>query len=233
MADTKPVEYHQKRFERPPGATEILLVRHGASAPLVEGQPFPMLDGQGNPGLAPAGQEQAVKVGQRLSRERIDAVYVSTMQRTHETAAPLLNALGMTPTVDADLREVHLGDWEAGVLRRKAAQGDPIYLRMHEEQRWDVIPNAEQSEAFEGRTVGAIRRIVERHPDQLVVVVCHGGVIGAICAHATGSKAFAFGGADNGSISQIVVAGDRWLLRRFNDSSHLYDTLSTAPDQMT
>jgi len=104
---------------------------------------------------------------------------------------------------------------------------------MHAEQRWDVIPNAEPSDDFTGRTTAAISRIVTEHPDQLVVVVCHGGVIGALCAHATDSRAFAFGGADNASISQLVVTQDRWLLRRFNDSSHLYDTLSSAPDQMT
>ena len=233
MSEQRPAEYHQKRFERPPGATEILLVRHGASAPLVEGQPFPMTDGQGDPGLAPVGQEQAVKVGARLARERIDAVYVSSMRRTHETAAPLLRHTGMSAIEDRDLREVHLGDWEAGVLRRMAAQQHPTYLRMHAEQRWDVIPNAESSDAFSGRTVGSIQRIVANHPDELVVVVCHGGVIGAICAHATQSRPFAFGGADNASISQLVVTEERWLLRRFNDSSHLYDTLSTAPDQMT
>lgn len=233
MTESKPAEYHQKRFERPPGATEILLVRHGASAPLVEGQPFPMSGGQGDPGLAIVGREQAEKVGARLVKEQIDAVYVSSMRRTHETAAPLLAANGMTAVEDRDLREVHLGDWEAGVLRRMAAQNHPIYLRMHAEQRWDVIPNAERSEDFSGRTVGAIERIVAAHRDQLVVVVCHGGVIGAICAHATDSRPFAFGGADNASISQLVVTQERWMLRRFNDSSHLYDTLSTAPDQMT
>ena len=233
MSQEQPNSYPQRRYSRPASATDILLVRHGAWAARVEGEPFPMLDGQGNPGLAPNGREQAALVGERLRREPIDAIYVSSMVRTHETAAPLVGHLGLDPFEDPDLREVHLGDWEAGQLRRHAAEGHPIAIRMHEEERWDVIPNAETSEAFSGRTVGAIRRIHERHPDQLVAVFCHGGVIGAICAHASNSRPFAFGGADNGSVTQLIVDGDRWSVRRFNDSSHLYDTLSTNIDHMT
>jgi probable phosphoglycerate mutase len=60
-------------------------------------------------------------------------------------------------------------------------------------------------------------------PDQRVVVFAHGGVIGEVLAHATGSEPFTFAGADNGSVSQIVVTGQRWIVRRFNDTAHLED----------
>ena len=233
MSAKEPKSFHQKRYTRPPTATDILLVRHGASAAVVEGQPFPMLAGQGNPELAPIGHEQAELVGARLARDSIDAIYVSSMVRTHQTAAPLVDLIGIEPIVEPDLREVYLGDWEAGVLRRRAAEDHPIYQQMRDEQRWDVIPNAEPSEAFSKRTVAVIARLAEKHRDQLVVVVCHGGVIGALCAHATRSRAFAFGGADNASITQLIVDGDQWNVRRFNDSSHLYNTLTTSLDHIT
>src|SRR3546814_20869591 len=57
---------------------------------------------------------------------RSDAIYVSTLRRTAETAAALAAALGVTPVVDPDLREVHLGEWEGGLFRQKIAEGDPI-----------------------------------------------------------------------------------------------------------
>ena len=41
------------------------------------------------------------------------------------------------------------------------------------------------------------------------------------CGHATGARAFAFNGADNGSIHHLVVLGDEWKLRCFNDTGHL------------
>ena len=47
-------------------------------------------------------------------------------------------------------------------------------------------------------------------------------MIGRILAEAAGStNGFAFVGADNGSISHVVVTPDRWIIRCFNDTSHL------------
>ena len=59
--------YRQIRFLRPPGATELFLVRHGESEPAVDGEPFPMVEGHGDPALAPEGLEHAERVGERLA----------------------------------------------------------------------------------------------------------------------------------------------------------------------
>ena len=64
---------------------------------------------------------------------------------------------------------------------------------MQEEQRWDVIPGAESREKLEHRIQRGLARITANHPDQLVVAVVHGGVIGHILASATGAMPFAFG----------------------------------------
>ena len=56
----------------------------------------------------------------------------------------------------------------------------------------------------------------------------HGGIIGEICRQATASRPFAFVHADNGSVSRLVVhASGRWMLRTFNETSHL--TVRTGP----
>lgn len=224
-------EYPQARFVRPPGATELLLVRHGESAPARADRPFPLVGGQGDPDLAPTGREQAARVADRLAGEGLDAVYVTTLRRTLQTAQPLVDRLGVVPRVEPDLREVHLGEWEGGVLRRRVAEADPLAERMFAEQRWDVIPGAERSEAFSRRVRAGVERVAGAHPDQRVVVFTHGGTIGQILTLATGAARFAFIGADNGSISHLVVAGRRWLVRRYNDTAHLAAgfTLNPAP----
>jgi probable phosphoglycerate mutase len=104
----------QWRFQPPPGATEILLVRHGESEPAVVGTSFELLDGQSNPALSPEGEEEAEQVCERLASENVGAIYVSTLRRTTQTAAPLAQRLGLEPVVDADLREVFLGELEGG-----------------------------------------------------------------------------------------------------------------------
>jgi probable phosphoglycerate mutase len=215
------VEYRQARFTPPPGATVLLLVRHGESAAARMGDPFPLVDGHGDPELAPDGLAQAQRVADRLAGERIDAVYVTTLRRTAQTAAPLAAALGLTPRVAPDLREVHLGEWEGGLFRKRVAEGHPLAVRMRAEERWDVIPGAESTETLSARVRGAVRRIAADHPDQRVAVFTHGGVIGQILADATGSRPFAFVGCDNGALSEIVVTDGRWLVRRYNDINHL------------
>jgi len=226
-------EYRQHSFKRPPGATEILLVRHGESRAASEDNPFPLVDGQGDPELHPNGWEQAHRVGERLKNEPIVAVYVTNLRRTQETAQPLCEHLNIKPIVEPDLREVHLGEWEGGLLRMKAAQEDPIYHQMRVQQRWDVIPGAEGWDAVNKRVSAGLARIKAAHPDQLVVAVVHGGIVAHILAHASGARAFAFQGADNGSISHIVLMDDQIVVRRFNDVSHLLGTLHDGSGGMT
>lgn len=214
-------EYRQHKFELPEGATDILLVRHGESRAATPDNPFPLVDGHGDPELAPQGRDQAIAVGERLKHLPITAVYATSLRRTVETAAPLCEHLGLAHRVEADLREVHLGDWEGGIFRIKAHENDPIYLKMHEEQRWDVIPGAESWKALHERVSRGLSKIAETHPNELVVAVVHGGVIGHIIASATGATPFAFNGCDNGSISRIVMLDDVTMVRGFNDVSHL------------
>ena len=227
-SDTEVRQFEQQRWQRPPGAAEILMVRHGASQAFVPGEPFPMLGTQGNPPLAPNGHTQAAMAARRLVTEPIGALYVTSLQRTQQTFDPLAQQLGMTPTVEPDLREVALGEWDGGRIRQYAAENHPLYVKLHTERRWDVIPGAETNEQLTRRCMTALDRIADTHPDQLVAACVHGGVIGAVLAHIVGASPFSFGGADNCSISQIVRCDGEWMMRRFNDCSHLDDHLHHA-----
>ena len=222
MADRD--SFEQTPYELPPGATEIVLVRHGASAPPVEGMPNPLVGGHSDPALAEAGRAQAELVAEGLRHEPVSAIFVSTLRRTQETAAPLAEALGIEPEPPLEeLREVFLGDFEGGVYRIKAARGDPVIQRVFSEEAWSEIPGGESFEHFGARVTAGVGKIVERTgPDRAAVAILHGAVIGQLCRQATESRPFAFVHADNGSISRLVVQPDgRWLLRSFNDVSHL------------
>ena len=220
-AEAEAPAFRQRPFQVPPSATDLLLVRHGQSQAYVDGALFDLIDGQGDPLLSADGERQARKVGGRLAERGVDAIYVSTMRRTAQTAAPLAAELGLTPIVEARLREVHLGEWEGGVFRKNVAEGHPIAVRMMTEERWDVIPGAEPADAFAARVRAAIERIAASHPDQCVAAFTHGGVIGQALALATASRPFAFTGAENASISRLVITPDRWIIRSFNETAHL------------
>ena len=215
--------YRQRPFPVPAGAMELLLVRHGQSEAYLEGTPFPLAGGHGDPPLSELGQEQAQRVGERLATAGLDAIYVTTLQRTAQTAAPLAGRLRLTPRVEPRLREVFLGEWEGGLYRQLVAENHPIAQRMFAEERWDVIPGAESLTAFDGRVRAAIRQMAADHRGQRVAAFTHGGVIGQVLAMASGSRPFAFNTADNASVSRLIITADRWWVRSFNDIAHLPD----------
>ncbi|MEJ7800371.1 MAG: histidine phosphatase family protein [Ilumatobacter sp.] len=226
-----PRTFRQHRFQPAPGACEILLVRHGESAPMVEGDAFSLIDGHGDPHLHADGVAQAEQVAARLAAaaERIAAIYVTKLSRTQQTAAPLAARLGLEPVVDPDLHEVFLGDWEGGEFRRRVADEDPIAQQMYADQRWDVIPNGEPAAEFEARVRRGLERIAAAHPDELVVVVAHGGVIGQAMNIASGASGFTFTGAANASVTHLVIEPGRWVVRCYNDTGHLWPTFGAQP----
>jgi probable phosphoglycerate mutase len=213
----------QQRYAVPPRATRLLLVRHGAAAvaPL-DAEPLGLLDGANDPPLAANGREQAAAVGARLALDPPDRIFVSGLRRTVETAAPLAEATGVETDEVPELREVHLGEWESQYPHKVAAR-DPLVERIEAEQRWDVIPGAEPQETFAGRVRAGIERVIEATgPGATAAVFTHGGVISEVVSAASGARPLAFLFSDNTSVTELVrLRGERWMLRSFNDISHL------------
>jgi broad specificity phosphatase PhoE len=146
--------------------TELLLVRHGETDWNAEGK----LQGHTDRPLNDYGRRQAQALADRLAGQRIDAVYASDLARARETAEILGAKLGLTVVVDPDLREKNWGNWEG----------------LTSDERLHIEFEGETSEAHRDRTLGAVQRIVERHPDERIVVVTHGGSLRRIQAAVSG-----------------------------------------------
>lgn len=214
-------EFPQVKYAPPKGAVDLLLIRHGESQPAIAGQSFPLKDGHGDPALHENGERQALEVRDRLKTMPLSTIYVTTLRRTHQTAAPLATHLGLTPIIEPDLREVFLGDWDGGEYRRRVANDDPAFQRARANQEWGEIPGAESTAALHARVRAGLLRIAARHPDEKIAAFVHGGVIGAAMAMASGAEPFAFNAAANGSISRLVIRGERMRVLGFNDCAHL------------
>ena len=228
MATLTPVaaqRYEQKDYSRPPGAIEVVLVRHGASEAAVEDEPFELLEGQADPALSEAGERQAQAVAAHVAGEPLAALYITPLRRTAQTAAPLAALTGLEPVVVPELREVHLGELDGGAFRIAVRRRDPRVAEVFRQQRWDVIPGAEPMEAFAARTQAGLARMVDGlEAGATVAAVVHGGVIGELCRQASGSRPFAFVHADNGSLTRLVLLPEpdrRWWVRSFNEGAHL------------
>lgn len=219
----------QAPFTVPAGAMEIILVRHGSSSATTDGV---ALDGHADPPLSSRGITQAAAVAHRL--RTLDptrtALFVTSLRRTAQTAEPTADTLGIAPTVIADLREVNLGDYEGSEYEHRRRAADPLLEQVFAEERWDLIPGAEDTDAFRARVRRGLDTIVRTAPvGSIGVAFVHGGVVAEICRSITGSRPFAFVDVENGSFTRIVHHADHtFRLRTFNDTSHLAPADGTA-----
>lgn len=216
----------QKPFTVPAGAHEVLLARHGAcDAP----PPGGLIGGRSDPPLNASGREQAAALARRLAAEPLGALFVTTLRRSAETGAAILAHHALEPVVSADLREVHLGEWEGHGIHDRGARADPEFVAMLRAQRWDVIPGAEPADEFAARVRRGMHAVADAAGEgRPAVAVVHGAVIAEACRQATGSEPFAFLANANGSLTRLVRMPDRrWLLLSFNETAHL--TSDTRP----
>ena len=212
----------QRPFVLPPGATEVVLIRHGSARHSTPEEPLGLIDGQSDPDLTELGRDQALAVAERLSSAKTEAIFVTPLRRTQATARPLAERLGIEPVVLPELREVYLGDWE-GQLNHRASSDDSLTRELFAAERWDVIPNAEPMEDFSARVRRGMELLVEAAgPDNTTLAVVHGGVISEACSQVTGARPFAFLSAENGSLTRLMcLPSGKWTLLAFNDTAHL------------
>jgi len=157
--------------------TRIVLVRHGES----RAQEAGIVGGHdGCTGLSDRGREQAEALRTRLERTgelaEVTAIYTSVMPRAIETAeiiAPAVNVVDVLKR--CDFCEHHPGEGD-GLTWRDYESRYPSH-----EGPWDPdvrrAPGAETWNEMHARVSRALDGLVEDHPGELVVVVCHGGVI--------------------------------------------------------
>jgi broad specificity phosphatase PhoE len=201
--------------------TEVLLVRHGQQSFDPAGPMQQLLD----PPLSELGVQQAKLVGMALSTERIDAIYASPLQRALETGREIARHHRMEPVVVDDLAEVGifteipLDRTPLEVIGRQRLAG--IRQRMILEKSWDVYPYSESSFAFHKRIINAVEGIIATHPNQRVVIACHGGVINAYTGHVIGAKYDMFFRPGHTSINVVAAGGAVRALYRLNDVHHL------------
>ncbi len=205
--------------------TRLVLIRHGES----DAQAHGYLSGHGAcGGLSDVGREQARTLRDRLlatgELADVDVLYTSILARAVETAEILAPALGeVPPQQECDWCEIHAGEAEGLTWPEYRERypwagdaGNPFLRR---------APGSESWAEFFVRAGGRLRRIADEHPGQRVVVVCHGGVIGASFI-ALGELALREGHAfthetTNTSLTEWRFTGDEWRLVRYNDAAHL------------
>ena len=162
----------------------LYLIRHGQSYVNLED----WVGGNTDEGLTPLGQQQAQALADWMpaNMPRPDVIYCSTMQRARETAAPLCATYGMEPVYDSRIREI-------GNNQRSHEPFPNDQLPYRYEDFWSterpfapvstVVENVEALIHFRGRVGTFVEELINKHPQERVMVVCHGGVIDMVFDH--------------------------------------------------
>lgn len=210
--------------KQPP--TRVLLARHGQTESNTAG----LFCGHSETRLTAAGEAQSRALGRRLAEVDIAAVYTSDLSRAMDTAALALEGRNIQLTVDADLREIHYGDWEMQRERVVARSGSAAYALLRAEDPAWQPPGGETLKDVRDRTNAALRRILRRHPHQTTLVVTHGTALNCLLAELLAiDPAFTFRIAiGNCALSEVAVAGGRPIVTRINDGCHLEALPGTA-----
>ena len=160
--------------------TTLVLVRHGETDWNRENR----FQGHADISLNAAGRVQAHELARELEGQGFDAVYSSPLQRAAETARIVAARPGLDVHVSDGLMEVDVGSW-SGLTR------DEIEVRFPDGYRrwlqyghgWD---DGESYDELGERVVSDLLRIAERHSDELVLAVTHGGPIRSALAASAG-----------------------------------------------
>ena len=210
--------------------TRLVLVRHGEAQSFVDG----VIGGaKGCNGLSDLGRRQAKALHERLQRTReladATAIYTSTLPRAIETADEIAPAIGEhARSSTCELCELHVDDRLDGRPFEEFAEWYDWPPTSNPYVGWSE--GAEPWAEFVLRVGRELDRIARDHAGETVVVVCHGGVIGAaltVFAELPLRQPFRLHIA-NTSITEWVLEPDvrgveRWTLGRFNDAAHLAD----------
>jgi broad specificity phosphatase PhoE len=150
----------------------MLLLRHAQSAWNELGR----WQGRADPPLSELGARQAVIASARLGA--VDVIVASPLERARATAEILAEANGLGPVVvDVDLVERDVSEW-SGLTRAEIEAGWPGFLEASRRpDGWEA------DELVVARALDALSRLESTFRGATLVVVTHGGVIGALERH--------------------------------------------------
>jgi len=208
-------------------ATRVFMVRHGATVLSAEDR----FAGATDVELSDEGREQTRRLAERLSREKIAAVYASPLGRTMETAQILAASHQLEVQACEGLREISHGRWEQ-MTRREVEEKFPEEAAEWEKDPYTFAPlGGESGLAVTARALPALVEIVRAHPGDHVLVVSHKGTIRLLLSSLLGfdPRRYRDNLDQNPAALNIVDFKDpsHARLTLFNDTSH-YDEAGQA-----
>ncbi|WP_438449285.1 histidine phosphatase family protein [Gorillibacterium sp. sgz5001074] len=190
--------------------TTIGLIRHGITDWNQEGR----MQGRNDIPLNDEGRRQAELLGRRMAGETWDAVYSSDLSRAKETAEIIVKHMGTTLNgLDSRLAERGFGQLEGTTEQDRLKRWGEAWrtLDLGAENKGEVVK----------RTLAFLDELHQKHPEQRILIVSHGAVIGSLLE--TLFPEFGYIGLKNTCVNILKrqEKGSKWTCLLHNCVKHL------------
>lgn len=195
--------------------TKLILIRHGSTDWNVKHRYCGFFD----IALNSKGKAQAKRLRKRLKNEIVHKVYSSDRKRAIQTAGIIFKGYDVEQV--PDLREMHFGIFEGLTYKQIIKRFPAAYKKWISNPFETIIPSGESLGLLKKRVIRALKRIILRHPNQTVAVVCHGGAISAFINYILKSTEFWKHIPQSASLTILEVKNKKFKICLLNDVSHL------------
>jgi len=205
--------------------TRFCLVRHGETDWNTERR----LQGQLDIPLNTTGLKQAEQLSQALacSGKSFDALYVSDLTRTRQTALAIAKHNPIKVIATPALRERNFGCFQGFTYPEAEQQMPEAYCRFKSRDPGYIPDSGESLAVFNQRIVDFLQDTCVHHPGQTLLVVSHGGVLDIAYRLAnqlpiTRKRDFSI---PNAALNWINYHDGMWRMESWADASHLANSL--------
>lgn len=201
--------------------TKVILVRHGQTLWNVEMK----YQGHCDVALTEKGLQQAELAANSLANEEISAIYASDLDRALKTAECIAQKHKLQVVAIPGLREIHFGQWEGLTYDKINNEWSEIMAKLFTHPDEIQIPGGETFREVKERATSALSKLIEKHPNETIVVVSHGGTIRTLlCAALNIHLNYLWNiKQDNTAINILEYYDKQVVVSLVNDTHHLRD----------
>ena len=201
--------------------TKILLTRHGH----VDGIKPERFRGRTPLDLTERGRADAQAVARRIAGGgwQPHKIYTSPMGRCIATGAAIAKACGIAAEIYDDLNDIDYGAWQFKTFDEARNADAKLFAAWFATPHLVRFPNGESLQDLVARAANVLRFVLERHPDDTIVLVGHDSVNRALLLELLDQPLPAYWrvAQDPCCLNEIDIDAGKVCIRRINETAHL------------
>ena len=201
--------------------TDVYVARHGET----DWNTQQRFQGQTDIALNARGLDQASRLGRRLARVPLDAIYSSDLLRALATASPSATAHGQEARADVRLRERHFGMFEGHTYSDIQQRFPAEYLRWQQRDSDFSLNGGESLKQVAARSSETLEQLASKHRGGSILIVTHGGVLDLLYRYVNqvALEVPRDWPTHNAALNQFCHTSQGWQMVSWGDEAHLLD----------